>query len=383
MSTGSEKAVYSRKNPFPGCLTVNRALTGEGSEKDTRHYEVSLEGSGLTYEVGDSIGIFAQNDPELVDEILHALKLTGEEMVLNPDKQEVPLRQGMLKDFIITQPDKKFLQAIVEKADAAPLLKELLVPERRQDLLEYLWGLEIIDFLRDHPSVTFSAEEFAGTLRKLQPRLYSIASSQKVVGEAVHLTIATVRYETHGRLRKGVCSTWLAERVDADTCVPLFVHVAKGFRLPEDLSTDVIMIGPGTGVAPFRAFLQERKATGGSGRNWLFFGEQHASSDFFYQEEFEGYQKDGVLTKFDTAFSRDQEHKIYVQHRIQENAEEFWKWLDNGAHLFVCGDAIRMAKDVDAALHKIIMEQGGKSDEEANIYIEEMKKEKRYKRDVY
>lgn len=381
MST--DPIIYSRKNPFPARLTVNRLLTGEGSDKETRHFEVSLQDSGLEYEVGDSMGIFCKNDPELVDEILKALDFSGDEIVPDGNKEPSPIRKALSETYIITQPDKKFLQAIVERASAAPLLEELLNPERKSDLDSYVWGMEVIDFLLEHPSVKFTPEEFVATLRKLQPRLYSISSSLKAFPEQVHFTIAAVQYETHGRQRRGVCSTWLAERVGDGDPVPLFVHTAKGFRLPEDSSTPVIMVGPGTGVAPFRAYLQERLATGATGKNWLFFGEQYAESNFFYQEEFDQFQQDGVLTKLSTAFSRDQATKIYVQHRLAENATEIWKWLEEGAHFFVCGDAARMAKDVDVALHKIIANEGGHGEEGASIYLEAMKKDKRYKRDVY
>ena len=379
----SEQAVYSRKNPFPAKLLVNRRLTGEGSNKDTRHYEVSLAGSGLEYVVGDSMGVFCQNDPELVDEIIARLALDPGEVVTSPAKRDLPLRQALLEDCIITQPDKKFLKAVVEKAQAAPLLAELLTPERKDDLAEYLWGLEVIDFLIEHQSVRFEAQEFVSLLRKLQPRLYSIASSLKAHPDEVHFTIATVEYESHGRKRKGVCSSWLAERVGDDP-VPLFVHTAKGFRLPENGETPIIMVGPGTGIAPFRAYLEERSATGASGANWLFFGEQHSDTDFFYRDEFEGYQRAGLLTHFHTAFSRDQDHKIYVQDRLRENAAEIWQWLErDGAHFFVCGDAARMAKDVDKALHDIVQQEGGKSPDEAAAYVEALKKDHRYKRDVY
>ncbi len=376
-------ALYSRKNPFPAKLVVNRKLTAESSQKETRHFEVSLAGSGLQYEVGDSLGVFATNCPELVADILKALHLTGDELVTNPDQQSVPLRSALIKDYVITTPSKQYLEAIVSKAAAAPLIAELLQPDRKKDLEEYLWGLEVIDFLLDHPSVKFSAEEFVAVLRKLQPRLYSISSSLKAFPEQVHLTIAAVRYETQGRARKGVASTFLCDRANDGVPVPVFVHTAKGFRLPEDLSLPVIMVGPGTGVAPFRAMVQERAASGANGKNWLFFGEQRAASDFFYQDEWESAMTKGVLTKLTTAFSRDQEQKIYVQHRMMENAAEIWQWLEAGAHFFVCGDGARMAKDVDFALHQIVEKEGGKTTEEAAIYMEQLKKDKRYKRDVY
>jgi sulfite reductase (NADPH) flavoprotein alpha-component len=378
-------SAFSRKNPFPARLQVNRKLTLEGSEKDTRHFELNLEGSALVYECGDSIGLFPKNDPELVQEMLHALHATGDETVPGNDGAPKPLRAALIEDYQITQPSKQFIQAIVERGgEAAALLRELMDPLRKHDLEEYLWGLEYIDFLEEHPSIHFTPEEFVKLLRKLQPRLYSIASSQKAFPTEVHLTIAIVRYESHGRARKGVASTFIAERVGESDRVPVFVHTAKGFRLPEDGNTPIIMVGPGTGVAPFRAYLQDRKASGARGKNWLFFGEQRRGSDFLYESEFTAHQADGLLTRFDTAFSRDQAHKVYVQNRLLENAPEVWKWIDaEGAHFYVCGDASRMAKDVDAALLKIVETAGGKTPEEAAVYIEELKKTKRYKRDVY
>lgn len=377
-------SLYSRKNPFPASLLVNRKLTSEGTEKDTRHFELSLKGSSLVYEPGDSLGVIPANCPALVQEILDAIHASGDEIVPGNDGMPKALRQALITDYQITQPSKQFIQALVERGgDAAALLRDLMDPLRKGDLEEYLWGMEYIDFLLSHQAIKFTPEEFVKTLRKLQPRLYSIASSQKAHPESVHLTVAIVTYESHGRKRKGVASTFLADRVDQETRVPVFVHVAKGFRMPEDGNTPIIMIGPGTGVAPFRAFLQDRKATGAKGRNWLFFGEQHRKSDFLYEEEFAALQREGILTRFDTAFSRDQAHKIYVQHRMLENGPEIWKWLEGGAHFFVCGDAKRMAKDVDAALLAIIEKEGGKTSIQAAEYVEELKKTKRYKRDVY
>ncbi len=377
-------ATYSRKNPYPAKLLINQLLTGEGSEKETRHYEICLADSGVAYEVGDSLGVFCTNCPDLVEEIIQVLKATGDESVPSPAGEEIPLRKALTECYQITQADRKFLMALSEKAgDSAPLVRDLIDPERRKEMEDYLWGMEIIDFLKDHPSVKFTPQELVANLRKLQPRLYSIASSQRAFPGQVHLTVASVRYETHGRARKGVCSTFLADRVQGDSPVPVFVHTAKGFRLPEDLGTPVIMVGPGTGVAPFRAFLQERKATGATGKNWLFFGEQREASDFFYRDEFEKLVEEGILTHLSTAFSRDQASKIYVQHRLEENAQEVWEWLEEGAHFFVCGDASRMAKDVDVALQNIVTTCGKKTPEEAAEYVEGMKKEKRYKRDVY
>jgi sulfite reductase (NADPH) flavoprotein alpha-component len=374
---------YSRANPFPARLLVNRRLSGPESEKDTRHFELDLTGWGLSFEVGDSLAVYASNDPELVDEIIHTLGATGHEKVPRPKGEATTLREALLGDYSITQPTPKFLRAIAQRADAAPLLNDLLVPERKHDLETYLWGMEIIDFLLEHPSARFAPEEFVGLLTKLQPRLYSVASSLRAYPDQVHFIVDVVRYESHGRVRKGVCSSFLAERAD-DMPVPVFPSVAKHFHLPEDPAVPIIMVGPGTGVAPFRAYLQERKATGAKGENWLFFGSQHERCDFAYGDEFKAFGNEGLLTRLDCAWSRDQPQKIYVQHKMMENAAEIWKWIDaDGAHFFVCGDARRMAKDVDATLRKIVQEQGGKNFEEANEYVEKLKRDKRYKRDVY
>jgi sulfite reductase (NADPH) flavoprotein alpha-component len=383
MSTTPQAPPYSRKNPFPATLVVSRTLTLQGSEKETRHYEFSLAGSGLQYEPGDSMGIFVKNNPKLVEELLEALHFSGDEIVTTKEGETFSIRQGLLQHFQITQPSKQFLEAIAERSATATELKQLLDPERKRDLDNYLWGLEIIDFLLDNPSVRFTVEDFVRTLRKLQPRLYSIASSLKTHPEEVHFLVASVRYESHGRQREGVATTYLADRVTVGSEVPMFVHVAKGFRLPEDPSTPTVMVGPGTGLAPFRAYLEERSALGASGKNWLFFGEQRYKCDFFYQEQLEEMQKRGVLTRFDTAFSRDQPHKIYVQHRMLEHSKDIYQWLEAGAHFFVCGDAARMAKDVDIALHQIVEQEGGKTPEQAAEYVENLRKEKRYKRDVY
>jgi sulfite reductase (NADPH) flavoprotein alpha-component len=374
-------SVYSRTNPFPGKMVVNRRLNEGNWNKETRHHEISLAGSGLTFEPGDSMAVCASNDPPLVEEIIRALGATGDEIVPAGKNETAPLRQALLRNYSITTPTPKFLKAIVERASAAPLLEELLRPDHKHDLQVYLWGMEVIDFLLQHPSAKFTPGEFVGLLTKLQPRLYSVASCLRVFPESVHFIVDVIRYESHGRLRKGVASTFLAERCN-DQPVPVFPSVAKHFHLPEG-DADIIMVGPGTGIAPFRAFLQERRAVGARGRNWLFFGAQRSSYDYYYGEEFEELKKQNILTHLHCAFSRDREHKVYVQHRMQENAAELWRWLDAGAYFYVCGDALKMAKDVDAALRTIVQEQGGKSPEEAQTYVEQMKADKRYKRDVY
>jgi sulfite reductase (NADPH) flavoprotein alpha-component len=374
---------YTRANPFPAKLLVNRRLSGPESEKDTRHFELDLSGWGLSFEVGDSLAVYPTNDSQLVDEIIHTLGATGNEQVPRLKGDPTTLREALLRDYSITQPTPKFLKAIAQRANAAPTLHYLLAPDRKHDLETYLWGMEIIDFLLEHPSARFRPEEFVGLLTKLQPRLYSVASSLRAYPEQVHFIVDVVQYESHGRLRKGVCSSFLAERAEG-VPVPVFPSVAKHFHLPEDPDRPIIMIGPGTGVAPFRAYLQERKITGARGKNWLFFGSQHEACDFAYGDEFKAFQKQGLLTRLDCAWSRDQPRKIYVQHKMMENAAEIWKWLDaEGAHFFVCGDAKRMAKDVDATLRKIVQEQGGINVEQANEYVEKLKSDKRYKRDVY
>jgi sulfite reductase (NADPH) flavoprotein alpha-component len=373
---------WTRLNPFPGKLVVNRRLSAPDSEKDTRHFEIDLTNWRLSFEPGDSVAVYPTNDPPLVDEIIRALGARGDEQVLAA-KTTKPLREALLRDYSITQPTPKFLKAIAERAAAAPMLKELLHPDRKHDLENYLWGAEVIDFLLDHPSAKFTPAEFVGLLTKLQPRLYSVASSLRVFPDCVHFIVDVVKYESRGRVRKGVCSTFMADRAEG-VPVPVYPSAAKHFHMPEDGNVPLIMIGPGTGIAPFRAFLQERQALGAKGKNWLFFGAQREKCDYAYEEDWERFTKDGLLTRLDCAWSRDQAHKIYVQNKMLEHAADIWKWIDSdGAQFFVCGDARRMAKDVDAALRKIVQEHGGKSAEDANAYVEKLKTDKRYKRDVY
>ena len=379
----SSESGFSRKNPFPAVLSVNQKLTGEGSNKDTRHFEISLTGSGLKYEVGDSLGIFPANTPALVDLILKNLGFSGEEPVTTADGTPATIGTALTTSYILTEPSKQLLQAVSEKDSSGAFLADLLKPEEKGSLEKFLWGRDVLDVLEEFSAARFTPEEFVKVLRKLQPRLYSIASSQRAVGESVHLTVAVVRFkvEHSQRQREGVCSTFLSERSAAG--VPVFVHSAKHFRVPENTDTPVIMVGPGTGIAPFRAFLQEREATGGKGPNWLFFGEQREATDFLYQQEFEAAVSSGLLQKFTTAFSRDQAQKIYVQNRMIEHGKELFEWLEKGAYFYVCGDAKNMAKDVDAALHTIVEQNGGKSVDEAREYIDALKKEKRYRKDVY
>jgi sulfite reductase (NADPH) flavoprotein alpha-component len=316
----------------------------------------------------------------LVNDLLAALGRDGEEAVPVPGGQEWPLRKALTECFDITKPGAELMRHAAERNGE---LRALLLPERQEDLKKWFLGREVIDVVIAAGASSFEPAAFVSLLRKLAPRLYSISSSPKAHAGQVHLTVAIVRPNSHGRARKGVCSTFLADRVTDGAPVPVFVQTSHGFRLPADGSTPVIMVGPGTGIAPFRGFLHERRATGARGRNWLFFGEWRAATHLYYREEFEPMLADGHLTRLSTAFSRDQAEKIYVQHRMIEQAAELWAWLQEGAHFYVCGDASRMAKDVDAVLHLVAERAGGLSAEAAANYIQQLRTEKRYQRDVY
>lgn len=381
----SSAPVFNRKNPLSARISQRKLLTEGCEEKETWHFEINLQDSGLQYLPGDSLAVFPKNDPALVDDVLAALKFSGDEVVTDPNKVEMPIRQALTESCAITAPDKKFLNKLVEKAgDSAADIAQLLEPDHKDALTHFLWGREIVDCLLQFPSVEWEPQEFVDILKKLNVRLYSIASSLAAKPNEVHLTVALVQYESHGRQRKGVCSSWLAQRTDEGTSVPCFISPGKAFRLPEpEEEVPVIMIGPGTGIAPFRAFLQHRQATNAKGKAWLFFGEIHADSCYFYADEWDQYLEDGTLDKVTTAWSRDQAEKIYVQHKITENGAEIWDWLQQGAIVYVCGDAERMAPDVDKALHDAIAEHGGLGVEGAAEYVEQMRKDKRYRRDVY
>ena len=379
-SAPSGEIVYDRKHPFLAQVSANRLLTAPASAKEIRHFEITLDGSNLSYSAGDALGIVPCNCPELVEQILKTLNCDGEEAVPSPDGAEVPLHKALLEFYEITKIPSGLLRCIAERS-ADPALRQLLEPAAAIQLKSFVNQREIVDLLVEHSSARIGAIEFVSHLKKLAPRLYSIASSPAAHGNSVHLTISIVRYETNGRKRKGVCSTFLADR--ARQKVGTFVHRSPHFRLPEDPTKPVIMVGPGTGIAPFRGFLYEREAVGAAGRNWLFFGDQKENTDFLYQDELLRFKKNGLLTRFSTAFSRDQPEKIYVQQRMLEDAAELWSWLEEGAHFYVCGDAQRMAKDVDAALHAIIEQAGQKSKEEAEAYIKKLKAAHRYQRDVY
>ncbi|MEM9399958.1 MAG: sulfite reductase subunit alpha [Verrucomicrobiota bacterium] len=372
---------YDRKNHFPAQLLDNRELNGKGSAKDVRHIAFSLEDSGLEYEVGDALGVMPENDEGYVDLLIKKLSASGDEKVETPDGVECSLKEALLKSYDITKVSPKFLKLVAESSGSEKLAS-LLEKDHKKELDDYLWGRDPLDILTDFPC-KLELAAFIETQKKLNVRLYSIASSPKAHPGEVHLTVGAVRWKHDGRSHGGVCSTFMADRLPLGNKTGVFVQVSHGFRLPEDMDKPVIMVGPGTGIAPFRAFLEERSATKATGKNWLFFGDQHADTDFLYREQLEEYKSSGLLNRLSVAFSRDQEKKIYVQTRMIEEADELWSWLQEGAHFYVCGDASRMAKDVDKALHQIAMEKGGMSEDDAKAYIKQLKNDKRYQRDVY
>ena len=369
---------WTREKPFQAELLANQRITGRGSEKDIRHIELSLEGSGLDYEPGDALGVVVENPPRLVDELLSTLHLDGDADVAHGG-ESLPLRDWLGKRREITRLSRPFIATHAAHA-GSDALNRLLAPDQREALTALMAESQIVDLLQAHPGA-WTANGLVEALRPLQPRLYSIASSRKAVGEEAHLTVAHVEYRHGDATRWGTGSHYLAEREEG--AVQVFVERNERFRLPTDGSRDIIMIGPGTGVAPFRAFVQEREAVGAGGRNWLFFGNPHAREDFLYQLEWQDALKRGALHRLDMAFSRDQETKIYVQHRLREQARELYAWLENGAHLYVCGDATRMAKDVHNALLDIVSVQGDKSAEDASEYLNALQAQGRYARDVY
>ena len=375
-------AAHTRDNPFLAPIVDKRPLTHEVSSKLTLHMAFSVEGSAVIYEAGDACGVIPQNEPSLVDEILHKLKFSGDVLVQLPKAGTVPLRTALLDHLQITRLTRKMVSSYATIGHCLALL-DLLKPEQQSHLDAYTWDRGLIDLLYECPEVLRDPAELVAMLPKLSPRLYSISSSPSAhVGE-IHTTVAVVRYRAHNRERGGVCSTMFADRAQTEGRLPIYIQPNKKFRLPEDSGRPMIMIGPGTGIAPFRGFLHERRALGASGKNWLFFGERSAATDFLYREELESMQKDNFLTRLDLAFSRDQEHKIYVQDKMLEQAPLFWSWLQDGACVYVCGDATRMAKDVDAMLHTIVEQQGGLNREAAVDYVQSLKDQHRYHRDVY
>ncbi|MBI1842942.1 MAG: sulfite reductase subunit alpha [Verrucomicrobia bacterium] len=379
---------HDRKNPFLACVRVRRSLTLPGSGKDTRHLELDIAGSGLEYTVGDSLGVFARNPARLVSELLALLQLDPAHPVTLAGGRQVAFQDALTRSYTLNRANRKILHGVLERLPAGEARNAFDAVVKSEELAaDYLFTRDYVDVLREFPSIRFeSPEAFIKLLSPLQPRLYSIASSPARHPGSVHLCVAVVRYETHGRRKTGLCSGFLADEVSLNLPdAPVFVQESAKFFLPSQPDRDVIMVGPGTGIAPFRAFLEQRQQDGAAGRNWLFFGEQRRATDFLYEDDIHRFQKEGVLTRLDLAFSRDQAEKVYVQHRMLERAAELWKWIQDGAYFYVCGDARRMAKDVHAALLRVAQEQGGLSSEGARAYVEEgmMRTERRYLRDVY
>ncbi|MFC5403325.1 assimilatory sulfite reductase (NADPH) flavoprotein subunit [Cohnella soli] len=380
--TATESA-YSRSNPFPASVLENLNLNGRGSDRETRHLELSLEGSGLQYEAGDSLGVYPANHPKLVDDVIEAFGWNAEAPVPLPKNAgERPLKEALASVYEITVLTKPLLEQVAALA-ASSGLQELLAAGKEQQLKEYVKGRDLLDLAQDYNLKAIPAAKFVTLLRKIPARLYSISSSPKAYPDEVHLTIRKVEYESQGRVRYGVCSTYVSERVEPGQELPVFVQDNPNFKLPADGDVPVIMIGPGTGVAPFRAFLGEREETGATGKTWLFYGDQHFASDFLYQVEWQRWLKDGVLTRMDVAFSRDTDRKVYVQHRMLEHSKDLYEWLMQGAAVYVCGDEKKMAHDVQAALLTILKQEGGLGEEEAAAYLTQMQQDKRYQRDVY
>lgn len=374
---------YSRTNPFRAEVLENLNLNGRGSNKETRHVELSLEGSGLTYEPGDSLGVYPENDPELVELLLKEMNWDPEEIVkLNKQGDVRPLKEALISHYEITVLTKPLLEQAAQLTGNDEL-RELLAPGNEENVKAYIEGRDLLDLVRDYGPFSVSAQEFVSILRKMPARLYSIASSLSANPDEVHLTIGAVRYDAHGRERKGVCSILCAERLQPGDTLPVYVQHNQNFKLPKDPETPIIMVGPGTGVAPFRSFMQEREETGAEGKAWMFFGDQHFVTDFLYQTEWQNWLKDGVLTKMDVAFSRDTEEKVYVQHRMLEHSAELFEWLQEGAAVYICGDEKHMAHDVHNTLLEIIEKEGNMSREEAEAYLADMQQQKRYQRDVY
>ena len=373
---------YGKKNPFPSTLLDKVLLSGPGSQKETWHFELSLEGSGLSYEVGDALAVVPTNAADVVETLLEAAGLSGEEDVETKSSGRKSLREALVSDYDITALSRKVARAWKEYSGSVPLA-ELLGDEQKEQFKEWISGRQIVDLLREFPAEKTEPQQLLAMLRPLPPRLYSIASSPREHDGEVHLTVAAVRYQGAGLERKGVASTCLADLVEVGDVIPVFVTPNKRFRLPEDDTVPIIMVGPGTGVAPFRAFVEDRATREASGRSWLIFGDQRYTYDFLYQLEWQDHLKSGALSRLDVAFSRDQPEKVYVQDRIREQGKDIWKWMNDGAHLYVCGDASRMAPDVHAAFLDVIAGHGGLSAEEAESYMAALKKDGRYQRDVY
>lgn len=378
MPTAGSISQYTKQNPYSAELSISQKITGRDSAKDVRHIEIDLGESGLTYQVGDALGVWFENDEALVDELISTLGLSSTESV-SVANETLALKEALISQFEITQTSVNFVTFWAELSKGETLLT--LVQDKNATR-EYAAIHQVVDVVKAAPA-SIEAQVFVDALRKITPRLYSIASSQAEMEEEVHLTVGLVEYDENGQTRSGGASSFLGKRLEEGGTVKVFVEHNDNFRLPSDGNTPVIMIGPGTGIAPFRAFMQEREATEATGDNWLFFGDQTFTQDFLYQVEWQGYLKSGLLTNIDLAFSRDQAEKIYVQDRLREKAAEVYAWLERGAHLYICGDMSRMAKDVETALIDIIAEHGNKSNEEAQQYLKDLRNAKRYQKDVY
>lgn len=374
------KSKFNRQNPLLAELTTKRVLNKEGSSKEIVHYEFSLAGSGESYNAGDALNIIPLNRPDLVAELLALLDADGQQT--EPFNGEHPTLQNLFTEELEIRIPSKELIAELALRSGDQDLNNLLESKDTDALNNFLWGKDVVDLLKAYP-VQLSAAEFIALCKPLAHRAYSISSSINKHAEEVHLTIGSVRYNSNDRSHNGVCSTFLADVAETSDPIKCFFSANKNFAVPEDDSLPMIMVGPGTGIAPFRAFLEEREARQAKGPNWLFFGDRNSATDYIYQDEIEAMQADGLLTRLDLAFSRDQEEKIYVQDRMLQNGAELFSWLQQGGYFYICGDAYRMAKDVDKALHQLIAEHGQMSAEQAEDYVAQLKKQKRYVRDVY
>lgn len=377
---------YNKTNPFISSIKERYNLCLPGSQKRTCHVVLDLSASGITYKVGDSVGVFPENDPFLVQKTIQVMKASDQVIIVDRNGHRYSLHDFLSKKASIAEFSRKFLSEVSSR-QTNPIKKqqlETLLAEGNKELLkDYQLHHDVWEVLQENFEVVFSAQEICSLLMPLLPRLYSVASSQSVVGEEVHLTVALLKYHADQHSRLGVCTHYLCDLAPfKEAVIPIYIQPHHGFTLPENEDASIIMVGPGTGVAPFRAFMQEREARSASGKNWLFFGECHQAYDFFYQDYWEKLVSQEKL-RLTVAFSRDQPHKIYVQHRMLEHAAELYRWLEEGAYFYVCGDADHMAKDVDSTLHQIVQEQGKKSDTEAKAYIKQLRAEKRYLRDVY
>jgi len=383
--TATERAqtsTYTKAKPYQARLLENLPLTAPASSKDIRHIVLSIEDSGIRYQPGDALGVLPTNWPARVEELITHLNLYHADTVASPTLGSTTLEKALLHDLEITTLTRPFLESYAKLADSKEL-NRLLHPDHRSELRAWIYGREVIDVLKRFPVRGIHTETFIGLLRKLPPRLYSIASSWNADPDEVHLTVGVVRYKSHGIERHGVASTYLADRLPENDTAPIYVHENPNFKLPGDSKTPIIMIGPGTGVAPFRAFISDREATGATGRNWLFFGDRNFDTDFIYQTEWLDYRRKGLLHRIDVAFSRDTDTKVYVQDRIRQNSKDIYGWIQEGAHIYVCGDGQHMAPDVHSALLDILVKEGQKTHDEAGEFLRELQAAKRYQRDVY